>query len=307
MDTRHHKALSITALIVVGAGASAWSGLHLLDKDELDVALNPFGVNRSPYGQVFAMALQGPINRNFHVGMYGLSDEEINRLREQNSVKKPGSMLIVKPEPEKRGTQESVTSKDIGILDRMQLLVDSMSEGHALRTNTLPASPALKFYIRRQAEDKLRFAYDLDPSHYANYAALHFFLVEGITTRPELKAGAGKLARQTIEYCLAIDHDPRPALTAGAACTNLLHLMFTAERLNKQKQWTPDEMQAVLDTLDEAIASYHRIATQWDENGNWNRISPQRIHDCENRIRFITNIRNAAQKTIERIRRTHPN
>jgi len=296
------------ALIVVGLGVSVWSGLRLSQKEELAVPLNPCGVNRSPYGEVFAMALQGPINKNFHVGMFGATPEEmaiLNKEHQHEAPPKPGSLLIVKPDPEEEARKQAIAAKHRGILDRMQVFIDEMNEGHVRRTNPLPASDLLKFYLRRQAEDKLRFAYRLDPSHYANYAALHFFLIEGITTRPELAAGAAQLARETIDYCLSIDYDPRPALTAAAACTHILHIMFTAERLNEEKQYSPDEMQAVLDELDVCIEAYHRIAADWDKNGNWQRISTQRFQECNERIHFVTNIRNAAEKTIERIRNTY--
>lgn len=300
------------ALIGIGLALAGWMGSLLSNKQELDHPTNPFGIKRSPYGEVFAMAMQGPINTDFHVGMYGATPEEMLQLRLENEKKqpKPGSLLIVEPDPEEScdagccphlpGPCKRHKGLPPTLLGKMQYLIDKMRTGHARRTNPLPASQALKFHIRRNAEDKLRLAYELDPSHYANYNSLHFFLTEGIGTRPELGESVDELARNTIEYCLSLEQDPRPALTAAAACTNLLQLMFH-QILQGGEPSTPEEMRAVLAQLDECIASFHRIATQWDQSGQWQRLSPQRVDECATRIQFITNIRNACEKTIERI------
>lgn len=295
------RTLTLATMIVAGMAGSAWVGTMLGDRGELQHPINPFGVNRSPYGEVFAMAMQGPINTDFHVGMYGATPEEMVQLQRENEKRrpKPGSLLIVVPDPEELESTEPPPLPP-GVIPKMQHLIDQMRSGHARRTNKLPASEALKFHIRRSAEDKLRLAYNLDPSHYANYNSLHFFLTEGIGTRPELQASVDELARQTIDYCLSREDDPRPALTAAAACTNLLQLMFQ-QHLHGHRKRTLEEMRTVLSQLDEAIATFHRIAAEWDRAAKWQRLSPQRIDECQTRIGFIINIRDASEKTIERI------
>ena len=40
-------------------------------ESDLNVPLNPLGINGSPYGEVFAMAMQGPIDTYFHGAMGG--------------------------------------------------------------------------------------------------------------------------------------------------------------------------------------------------------------------------------------------
>lgn len=295
------RPLRLTAMIIVGLTTTAWIGSLLGNKAELAHPINPLGINRSPYGEVFAMAMQGPINTDFHVGMYGATPEEMVELQRENQRRRPppGSLLIVQPDPAHATSAEDPPLPP-GLLPKMQHLIERMRIGHARRTNPLPASDALKFHIRRSAEDKLRLAYHLDPSHYANYNALHFFLTEGIGTRPELEDSVDELAHQTIDYCLSRRDDPRPALTAAAACTNLLQLMFK-QHFHAGKTRSLEEMQSVLTRLDESIERYERIAAEWQRNRQWQRLSPQRIDECRTRIRFITNIRNACAKTIGRI------
>lgn len=273
---------------LIGTGVLAWAfaGRPLLANPDLNAPLNPLGINHSPYGEVFAMALQGPIDTEFNIGMFGASAH--------HHKPAPGSLLIVKPDPEEEARQASLS-----LTDRFREMLSDMKNHVEERTNPRPASKALKFYLRRQAENKLRFAYQLDPSHYANYNSLHFFLVEGITTHPELSSSAGKLADETIEYCLKQENDPRPALTAAAACTNMLHLMFADQREETPK-FTTQQMRQYLDLLDHCIARYDMIASEWDHTKQWDLLSPQRITECQERISFICKIRDAAEKAIIR-------
>ena len=273
---------------LIGSGVLAWTSTarSLVENPDLDAPLNPLGINRSPYGEVFAMALQGPIDTNFNAGLFGGHSHA--------PAKEPGN-LILKPKPEPRPARP-IQLSPVAHLRKMLATMDRASEQ---RTNPHPSSKALKFYLRRQAEDKLRFAYQLDPSHYANYNSLHFFLIEGLTTHPELTPSAGQLAEETIQYCLKQENDPRPSLTAAAACTNILHLMF-ADRRNESPKFTTAQMRQCLDSLDQSLARYDTIAKQWDESKNWELLSNQRITECADRYSFISKIREAADKTILR-------
>ena len=56
-------------LIGIGVFAWAFAGRGLIANTDLNVPLNPLGINGSPYGEVFAMAMQGPIDTNFNGAM----------------------------------------------------------------------------------------------------------------------------------------------------------------------------------------------------------------------------------------------
>lgn len=49
-------------LIVLGATGFVWVTPSLSENKEIDVPLNVLGIKRSPYGEVIAMAMQGPID-----------------------------------------------------------------------------------------------------------------------------------------------------------------------------------------------------------------------------------------------------
>lgn len=272
---------------LIGGGVLAWSfaARPLMADKNLDVPLNALGINGSPYGEVFAMAMQGPIDSYFH-GFWTSGDEHkhedgksCSTCEKKTGAGGDGNVQL------NAGLQGFLTS------------LDNVSE---LRTNPKAATNAHKFFLRRQIEDKLRFAYQLDPSHYANYNSLHFFLTEPqLGTRPQLTPSAAKLADDTINYCLKRTDDPRPMLTAAAAATNILHLMFN-DQWNEKPVFTTQQMRQYLNLTDHCLARYVTIAKQWDESKNWDLLSPQRITECDNRFTFISKIREAAEQAIVR-------
>ena len=283
-----HRVLS-TGLIGTGALAWVFAGRPLIANPDLDVPLNPLGFNCSPYGEVIAMAMQGPIDILFDAGM---ADGGLT-LQEEREIA-----------PDVKADVTPKTSPKMAALSfngYMEALLNSLNKASEAGNNPKAASPALKRYLRRQAEDKLRFAYQLDPSHYGNYNALHFFLTEpAVGTRPELTPSVSKLAEGTIKYCLRQDQDPRPALTAAAAATNNLQLMFCGLH-NTTPKYTPAQMRQCLLVLDHCLARYTRLSLEWDATKQWERLSTQRIAECQERFKFIGKIREASEKTIIRL------
>ena len=268
---------------LIGLGVTAWAfaGRGLVTDPDLSVPFNPLGINGSPYGEVFAMAMQGPIDTYFNSSMSGGATRPASAQKVETGVATPAKIPT------------SFTA-------RLKSLLTSLDKAAETRTNPKAPSSALRFYLRRQVEDKLRFAYQLDPAHYANYNSLHFFLTEPqLGTRPELTPSATKLADDTIRYCLKQEQDPRPALTAGAAVTNVLELMFNDYRAGSRK-FTFAQMHQQLDLLDVCLARYVTISQKWDQTKNWDLLSPMRIIECEDRVTFIYKIRETAANTIAR-------
>lgn len=263
---------------LIGTGTLVWAlaGRPLVTDQSQKVPLNPMGINGSPYGEVFAMAMQGPIDTYFH-GTGSISTHHHPTLAESQSLASVGA-----------------------IRSGLQNLLTSLAETVAERTNPKSASDAHRLYLRRQVEDKLRFAYQLDPSHYANYNSLHFFLTEPqLGTRPQLTASAAKLADETIQYCLKRDDDPRPALTAAAATSNILELMFNDQH-NPVPKFNTAQMHQYLNLLDHCIGRFVSISKEWDRTKNWELLSPQRMAECDDRFQYICKFRETAASIILR-------
>ena len=267
------------SVCLIGTGLFAWAfaGRPLVTNPQLDAPLNPFGINGSPYGEVIAMAMQGPIDTYFHGAMSG---------------------RVVHPDDHREAVQ---TKSNSSLESRFENLLASLDKVSEVRTNPRSSSEAHKRYLRRQVEDQLRFAYQLDPAHYANYNSLHFFLTEPeLGTRPELTPSAAKLAEDTIQYCLKQDNDPRPALTAAAANCNILELMFN-DQANASPKFNIVQMHQYLNLLDRCITRYVTLSRVWDQTKNWELLSPQRIAECDERFTFIRRIRDDAEGTILRL------
>lgn len=284
----HH--VSSVCLIGIGVLVWAYAGRPLVADKDLKVPLNPMGINGSPYGEVLAMAMQGPISTYSDVGMHGQPHQH-GKGADHSDHSNCGNTC-----------KDAHAKKPDSLRERFEDFITELSETPAIRTNPYAAGDALRFYLRRQAEDKLRFAYQLDPSHYGNYAILHFFLTQpSVGTRPHLTPLAEKLAQDTIQYCLKQEDDPRPALTAAAAATHLIHLMFADLHTGEKPKFTTSQMRQYLDVLKLSIARYDQLAKEWDETKNWELLSPMRIEECEDRIKFVKKISRDAEQTILRL------
>ena len=281
---------NIISIALIGAGVAgfAMSSKPLLENKEIAVPLNPLGINRSPYGEVFAMAMQGPIDTYFH-------------------ATQAKAHVCADPEhcthEHARKNQDLAIDSYTGANDRLRHFIDGIGSGLEERTNPKAASAAHKFYLRRGIEDKLRFAYKLDPSHYGNYNAYHFFLTQPqLGTRPELTPGAAKLAEETINYCLSQRTDPRQALTAAAAAANIIELMFNDRQVNPETSpYTTVQMRGVLKVADQSIGLYSHLAKEWEEKGLWANLSELRLHETRERFSFILKIRESQEAAIRRL------
>lgn len=275
-------------LITGGGSVCASMGRSLMADKDLRVPVNPFGINSSPYGEVLAMAMQGSIDTYWHSGI------------EQTGSHDSGQPHVHTADC---GHDVSPSAKGTGLRGRLTAFLDELGEASAARTNPKPASRAQVFHTRREIEDKLRFAYQLDPAHYANYNTYHFFLTEPeLGTRPKLTPQAAGLADKTIRYCLARNDDPRPALTAAAAAGNLLELMFN-DRAAGHARYSTSVMREYLQLMDQCIARHQLISGQWTTNGQWEELSPMRRLEAQDRLSFTLKIREVAERTILRLER----
>ncbi|MFM2198251.1 MAG: hypothetical protein RLZZ505_1683 [Verrucomicrobiota bacterium] len=276
---------NIISIALIGCGVAGFvvASKPLLASKEADAPLNVLGINRSPYGEVFAMAMQGPIDSHFHATQAEghVCDEHCNHEK----------------------VMDADFATNTGLNDRIRGFIEGMGAGLTERTNPRGASEAHKFYLRREIENKLRFAYSLDPSHYGNYNAYHFFLTEPqLGTRPELTPHAAKLAQDTINYCLNQRNDPRQALTAAAAAGNVIELMFNDRHVNPDKpRFTTQQMKDVLKAMDQSIGLYAHLANEWADKGLWANLSAMRLAETQERFKFVLKIRDSQEQAIRRL------
>lgn len=273
------RALMIPSVLAV-AGVALWSyGAHKLAAGgDFEFTPNPLGLKQSPYGQVIALAVQGGIDSDWHGVESSAGKEHYCPTCGHSHGDEEGAC------------QPKQLSEPDSLLGRLETAVTE-------RTNPQPPTAGHKFYLRRQVEDRLKLAYELDPSNYANYNAYHLFLTEpSVGTRPVLTPKVMELAQKTVNYCLRDDIDPRPALTAASATANILELMF----LDKD-HYPAGQMEANLKMLDYALSKHRVLTARWKESGELDRISQARRAEMEERLAFVTKVRDASEKTIQRL------
>lgn len=267
---------------------------------------NPLGVKGSSYGAVLAMAMQAPIDTYWHGGSEDHShcdhdhgvcthdhDHDHDHDEEEADHDHEGEGGHHHEEEEEKILVASPASWN----GRLTNYLESLESAVNARTNPRAVSDAHKFYTRRKTEDKLRFAYELDPTHYGNYNSYQFFLNEpAVGTRGALTREAADLAVRTINYCLKIDNDPRPALTAASAAENLLLIMF-----QDPAKYPMSEMQRIGESLDIAMVRHDRIFAEWQRDGRLENLSEMRRQEIAERRLFTDRIRRDCKATLLRL------
>lgn len=279
MKLRNTAATSLLALS--GLGLWVYASAKLAAGGDFNYRPNPLGVKMSPYGQVIALAVQGGIDADWH-GTPEVGEAHVCSACGHDHG--PQGRDQCSPGPG-RGAKAAG-----GWLAKLELAATE-------RTNGRPPTPGHKFYLRRQAENKLRMAWELDPSNYANYNSYHLFLTEPkVGTRPILTDKTIELSRLTIKYSLSQKGDPMAALTAASAASNILELMFL-----HRENYTTAQMQEQMAVLDHALEKTREYKELWEKSGNFERISEIRAQDMQQRLDFITKMRDVCEKTLRRL------
>lgn len=278
------RELAITSALAV-SGVALWSygSTGLAAGGDFDFRPNPLGLKASPYGAIVALAMQGGIESDWHGSM------------ETGSGSHAATCTTCGHNHGAEGDachDDHENKSSAGWMERIELAATE-------RTNPSPVTKGHKLYLRRQTEDQLRLAYELDPSNYANYNSYHLFLTEpSVGTRPVLTDKVIELANSTIAYCLKEESDPRPALTAAAAAGNILELMFMHR---EQQGYTLEQMKQQLHAMDYSLGKHHALTEKWLTSGEFENLSPARQAEMIDRLKFVSKIHDAAVKTVDRL------
>jgi hypothetical protein len=329
------SSITSSALAIAGFGLWSYAGSQLKNNGNFEYDPNPLGLKRSPYGQVIAMAIQAPIDADWHGGLEihdmppapGESHDEDHACEDEHCdhdhsvaqdehgscgdpdcdhdhghVGHDHALAENKEHAGHEGCSDPHCTSDHGASDPApRSLISRLSKAVTQRTNHHPPSPAHKFYLRQEIEKKLRFAYNLDPSHYANYNAYNLFITESTlgtskATQGVLNAHAIRLAEGTMRYCLSETTDPRPALTAASAAYNI----FERRMLSEDKPST-NELREQLAMIDFCLNRHFQLLQESFGNGLWASLSPLRQKEVTDRSAFTLKLRDSAEKTIMRL------
>lgn len=328
MNLRNH--ITTASLALAGLGLWAFAGSSLQKDGGFKFEPNPLGLKRSPYGQVLAMAIQAPIDGDWHGGIEihdhapgescdscdhhaapAVADSHDHEGHDHGACEHDHDHEVCEHDHDAEEEHDHGScDHDHGVCehdhnqpeDRDLSLLERLEWAANQRTNPNPPTEAHRFYLRREIEKKLRFAYELDPSHYGNYNSYNLFLTHqhelgtDALTLEETREEAIKLAQRTIGYCLQETNDPRPSLTAASASYNIIEQMLLAE----PGTYEPADLREQLGILDTCIERHAQLLQASLDGGGWALLSDQRRAETLERFQFTLKLREAAEKAIVR-------
>lgn len=314
--TRNTHKITTGCSLLLGVGLWAGFAVRFNTEEKLSYEPNPACVKGSPYGKVLALALQGPIDFYWHKGQ---SHEHLETLNagdkhdenctscDHHSHHDHSAKAKQKPEHaegcgcgahgEDNPVVHSTPEKPWHTLAKTQ--IKKMSAAAHRKTDGKPLSDAHLRYLQSVTEDKLRLAYELDPTNYTNYGNYHLFIATtsyGKSDGNDDKAVA--LARKTLEACKKDEVDPSSWITAASAAYNII---FHIGRYHDQ--FTIAEAKASLAEFDECMRVYEGLLADAVDNG---RIpSVQRLNELNTRAKYLTKLRHAQGVYMKRMMTTH--
>ncbi|MGB0993886.1 MAG: hypothetical protein ACPG32_15630, partial [Akkermansiaceae bacterium] len=163
------------------------------------------------------------------------------------------------------------------------------------RTNGKPLSDAHQKYLQSVTEDKLKFAYELDPSNYTNYGNYHLFIATTNYGKSEADDDAALiLATKTLEFCKRDNVDPASWLTAASAAYNV---MFHIGRYHENYS-IPEAKESIAE-FDKCIATFNELLDQAVDEGRI--LSATRLAEMKARAKYLQRIRYAQGQYMKRL------
>ncbi|MGJ8676816.1 MAG: hypothetical protein ACSHX0_04820 [Akkermansiaceae bacterium] len=289
----YYTCIILAVCFLLGGGLWLANAQSFNKKNQLSYIPNVASVKGSPYGKILAFAMQGPIDFYWHQGQTHGDAEVFNAEGEFEcsvgcadcGAHGEGSSLAVSGFPVV-STPWYVNAKE---------KVRKLSAFTRRRTNNKPLASEHRIYLQSTIEDKLKFAYELDPTNYVNYGNYHIFLSSdnlGGSTADTKRAF--DLSLKTLSLCKQESYDPSSWLTASLAAYDVAN--YIAGNYSDHSELEAN--QAMLD-LDFCIIEYQRLAEELIFSDRY--LSDVRIDELEYHMINVVSLRNALQVYMKRV------
>lgn len=302
--------------VLLGIGLWVGFSIHLNNVKTLDYDVNPACVKGSPYGKVLALAMQGPIDLYWHNGETHESAEILDKehqhadgtvhshtdhneevddhadhgdvIFEASAENKQETLAENKQEALPKAVEKKAVTKVLkGEIKLMGATAKRKTDGS-------PLSRAHGQHLQSVIEDKLRLAYELDPTNYTNYGNLHLFFSVNLGKTAYDDSKAQKLAIETLEICKKEEVDPAPWLTATSAAYNIV---FHIGRYHNE--YTEKDAKASLDEFDKCAAVFEEMLNDAVINGRV--VSKERLEEFQKRVKYLRKLRHAQGVYMKRM------
>ena len=309
-------------------GAAIWFAMaNKFDADEkLSYEPNVASIKGSPYGKIFALAMQGSISFYWHEGRshqhadlladdhghdhddhhghghddhgHGHDDHHGHGHDDGHGHHADCSDACADhhEHSEHKIVEADIVEKvNVPLVTKAQLSIKQMEAYTRRKTNNAPLTVAHRKHLHGQVEDKLRLAYELDPTNYTNYGNYHLFL---FTTSYGKSDGDEKaalsLARRTLSICMQESIDPAPWVTAASAAYNIVSHIG-----QHHTNYTIAEAKQSLGDFDYCIERHYVVLNRALSEG---RLIPEsRMKEMRERVNYLSKLRRAQGIYMKRI------
>ena len=326
--------LTACSTLLLGVGLWGGMAKKFDAENKLSHEPNVACIKGSPYGKVLALAMQGPIDFYWHKGkthedeIILSADQKSGHEHDEHCADgcddhgghnhighNHGSQEQVQ---EQEQEQEQVHSSQEHAEDcgcevhgadanrmlaaqrdplhiRAKTQIKKMAAAAHRKTDGKPLSSAHQQYLQGVTEDKLRLAYELDPSNYTNYGNYHLFIATTTYGRSngDEKAAIG-LARRTLEFCKRDQADPASWVTAASAAYNVIYHIG-----KNHDEYSISEAKASLAEFDHCIREYVKLSQVAIEQGRV--LSQQRLEEMDARVKYLAKLRSAQGEYMKRV------
>lgn len=279
----------------VFTAAWGWQATCLQDAGKLAHEPNFLALGSSPYGKTLAMAIQGPVENEWHQGgerggsPAGDAGEHGHDHGAEGHVHGEGCG------PACGGGLPAETP--VGPIQKAKSHIDHLAEAVVKPNTTKPLTPAHKKYIHRRIEKKLEMAYWLDPGNYANFLSLMLFLSE--SDFASRKVDADKVfyyADNTLHHVEKNENvNPEPWLTAASAANAKLEWYF---RLRNERPAVRSEFEKSLQDFERCLNRYEFLRARQKNSREWQTIPTNRREVIDERAQFLYKILKSQQFTL---------
>lgn len=290
----------IAAAVLMCCGVGLWGGLTPLLRSDGALSYEPniACLKGSPYGKVLALAMQGPIGIYFHAG-------DTHRVAEHlgNDEEAPPAASARAAEHAEgcgcgaHGHEPEVAAPVVQAPShiRAKKKIQRMSAYAQRKTDGSPISPVHQRYLQGVTEDKLKLAYELDPSNYTNYGNYHLFLSLNDFGRSDADEDAAlALARKTLAFCQKEEVDAATWLTAASAAYNVITHIG-----RHHQQYSVAEAKQSLASFDFCLKRYEDLLHSSQQMGYAR--PPVRLAEMNERARFLRKLRVAQGEYMQRM------
>ena len=274
-------------------GAALWGGMAVkfASEDKLSYEPNVACLKGSPYGKIFALAMQGPIGFYWHEGK---THEHASILADDHEHHAGCADGCHEHHAAATGVELTEGNVPLSCADSRKDQANGSGGTSQNEWRTIVCS-SQTIYSGRGDEDKLRLAYELDPTNYTNYGNYHLFLYTSRYGKAEADEDAAlDIARQTLGVCKLDQVDPASWVTAASAAYNIIYHIG-----RHYKDYSVEQAKSGLADFDSCIDKYEQVMAQALHDGR--AISESRLTEMEERVAYLKKLRKAQGVYMKRI------